>query len=133
MRGLALTAVALHVLLCAVAAFLMLFYATFPFENQSPEQAAADDWLIGAVPLIAILALAIAGGVIGRKVAVAAVGLVAQFGVGAFVVAYALGESDHSDGKLVLYALAVAVTAVGAAAATYAERHGRRPPRTSDA
>ena len=132
MRGLALTAVALHVLLCAVAAFLMLFYATFPFENQSPEQA-ADDWLIGAAPLIAILALAIAGGVIGRKVAVAAVGLVAQFGVGAVVVAYALGESDHSDGRLVLYALAVAVTAIGAAAATYAERHGRRPPRTSDA
>jgi hypothetical protein len=132
MRALAITAVALHVLLCVVAAFLMFFSATFPFENQSAEQAAADDWLIGAAPLVVVLALAIAGGVIARKVAVAAIAVVGQFGVGAVVVGYALGESDHSDGKLVVYALAVAVTAAGAVTATQAEFRGHRLQRKSD-
>jgi hypothetical protein len=132
MRALAITAVALHILLCVVAAFLMFFSATFPFENQSPEEAAADDWLIGAAPLIVVLALAIAGGVVARKVAVATVCLLGQFVVGAVVVGYAVGESDHSDGKLVVYALAVAVTAASAVTATAAEPRGRRLRRKSD-
>jgi quinol-cytochrome oxidoreductase complex cytochrome b subunit len=110
------------VVLCAVAAFLMFFIATFPFENQSPERAAADDWLIGAAPVILILALAIVGAVIARRAALAAVALVAQFAVAAVVVAYALRESDHSDGRLVLYAMAVAVTAVAAVTATHVQQ-----------
>ena len=56
MRPLALTAAALHVVVSAVAAFLMFFVATFPFENQSIDEA-ADDWLIGAVAAVALLAL----------------------------------------------------------------------------
>jgi quinol-cytochrome oxidoreductase complex cytochrome b subunit len=121
MRALALAAAALHVVLCAVAAFLMWFAATFPFENQSPERAAADDWLIGVAPVVLILALAIVGAVIARRAALAAVALVAQFAVAAVVAAYALRESDHSDGRLVLYATAVAVTAIAAVTATYVQ------------
>jgi hypothetical protein len=100
----------------------MYFVATFPFENQSAEQAAADDWLIGAAPLIVIVAIAIGGAVIARHAAVAAVISVAQFVVGAVVVAYALRASDHRDGILVLYALGFAATAVAAVTATHADQ-----------
>jgi hypothetical protein len=108
--------------MCAVAAFLMFFVATFPFENQSTERAAADDWLIGAAPIIVALAIAIVGAVIARRVAVAAFASLAQLALGAIVVAYALHESDHSDSSLMLYALAFAASAVAATAATHAEQ-----------
>jgi hypothetical protein len=106
---------------CAQSQRSMWFAATFPFENQSPERAAADDWLIGVAPVVLILALAIVGAVIARRAALAAVALVAQFAVAAVVAAYALRESDHSDGRLVLYATAVAVTAIAAVTATYVQ------------
>ena len=51
MRAIALTGAALHVLLCTVAGYAMWFFATFPFENQSSEQAEADDWLLAAAGL----------------------------------------------------------------------------------
>jgi len=101
----------------------MVVFATFPFENQTPEQAAADDWLIGVAPLILIFAIAIGGAVIARRVTLAVIASLAQFTVGAIVVAYALRESDHSDGKVVFCALAFAATAVAAVTATRVERH----------
>jgi uncharacterized metal-binding protein len=121
-RALALSAGALHLGLCAVAAFLVFFVATFPFENQSTERAAADDWLIGAALIIVILAIAIVGAVIARRVVVAALASLAQLAAGSIVVAYALRESDHSDSRLTLYALAFAASAVAAIAATHAEQ-----------
>lgn len=122
-RAVALTAAALHLVLCGIAAFIILFLATFPAENQSPRDAAADDWLIGAAFVIVILAIAIVAAAIARWVRVAAVALVAQLAVGAALLAFTLRESQHSDGTLVLYALASAVTA---AAATRAIRVDRR-------
>ena len=122
MRALAVTAAVLHAALCAIAAFLMFFAATFAFENQSPEQAAADDWLVGVAPVIVILAIAIVGAVIARRAALATIALVAELAVAAVVVAYALRESDHSDGKLVLYASAIALSSVAAVIATHVQR-----------
>jgi quinol-cytochrome oxidoreductase complex cytochrome b subunit len=121
-RALGLIAAALHVVLCVVAAFLIYFIATFPFENQSPEAAAGDDWLIGAAAIMLLLAIAIGGAVIARRATVAAIATAAQFVVAAIVLTYALGESDHSDGRLLLYATVVAVTAVAGVTATHAER-----------
>jgi hypothetical protein len=69
-----------------------------------------------------ILAIVIGGVVIARRAAVAAVALAAQLAIAAIVLRYALGESDHSDGKLLFYALVVAVTAVAAVTATQAGR-----------
>jgi hypothetical protein len=100
----------------------MFFAATFAFENQSPEQAAADDWLVGVAPVIVILAIAIVGAVIARRAALATIALVAELAVAAVVVAYALRESDHSDGKLVLYASAIALSSVAAVIATHVQR-----------
>jgi quinol-cytochrome oxidoreductase complex cytochrome b subunit len=121
-RALALTAAALHLVLCAVAAFIMFFVATFPFENQSSERAAANDWLLGGALVIVILAIAIAGAVIASQAGMAAIAALAQFAAGAVVVAYALRESDHSDGRLVLYGLAFAITAVAAVTATQVQQ-----------
>ena len=97
----------------------MFFVATFPFENQSPEEAAGNDWLIGAAAIILLLAIVIGGTVIACLVAVAAVASGAQCVVAGIVLTYALGESDHSDGRLVLYAVAVAFSAIAALTATW--------------
>lgn len=117
MRALALVAAVLHLTVIAAAAFLMSFAATFPFENQSAEDAAADDWLLGAAALIVSLAIAFtvaiafAVAVLARRLALVAVGALAlELVVDAVVLRYALGESDHSDGKLLLAALAGVVT-----------------------
>lgn len=118
MRALALVAAVLHLTVIAAAAFLMWFAATFPFENQSPEDAAADDWLLVAAPLIASLAIvftaaiAFAVAIVVRRLAllVAVGALASELVVDAVVLRYALGESDHSDGKLLLAGLAGVVT-----------------------
>jgi hypothetical protein len=117
-RALALSSAALHLVLCGIAGFLMYFVALFPWENQTPESAAADDWLIGAAAVTVALALLIGGAVVARRRPLASGAVVAQLLVTAVVVSYALGESDHSDGTLTLYVLGVAVTALAAVGAT---------------
>jgi hypothetical protein len=109
-RVLSLTSALVHVALVAAAAFLMWFSASFPFENQSPEDAAADDWLLGVAPLLAVLALLAGGATVARKAKVVAGLLIVEFLVGAVVLTYALGESDHSDGRLILGALAIVLS-----------------------
>jgi hypothetical protein len=122
MRAFALSTAVLHLVLCVLGGLLMLLVATFPVENLSPEERAANDWLIGAAVVIVIVALTLGRGVMVRRVALAAYALGAQFIVGAVVIGYAVGESDHADGKLMLYALAVLGTAVAATAASRAEQ-----------
>jgi uncharacterized membrane protein len=84
-RALGLIAAALHLVLCAVAAFLMFFVATFPFENQTREEAAADNWLIGAAAIMLLLAVVIGGAVIARRAGVGAIAMAVQL-VGAGIV-----------------------------------------------
>jgi hypothetical protein len=124
MGALALVAAVLHLTVIAAAAFLMWFAATFPFENQSPEDAAADDWLLGAAPLIVGLAIAFVVAIVARRLAllVAVGALTAELVVDAVVLEYALGESDHSDGKLLLAALAGVVTGLIAVIAAWRAR-----------
>jgi hypothetical protein len=117
-RVLSLSSALVHVALVAAAAFLMWFAASFPFENQSPEDAAADDWLLGVAPLLAVLALLAGGATVARKAKVVAASLMAEFLVGAVVLTYALGESDHSDGRLILGALAIVLSGTVTATTT---------------
>lgn len=101
----------------ALTAFLLIFWATFPFENQSPEEAASDDWLIGvgvavfAIGLVVMLAI-----VFPQRWAVAAyaVALVA----GGVLLAWALSVSEHSDGKLLVFGSAVELTGLLALASS---------------
>jgi quinol-cytochrome oxidoreductase complex cytochrome b subunit len=130
MRALAVSTALLHLVLCGIAGFFMFFFATFPFENPSPETEAADDWLVGGAAVIVIVALTLLGGVIARRVALSEVVLVAQLIVGAVILSWAVGQTNKSDGVLVLCALAVAIPAVVATAATGAARRSDRTPST---
>jgi hypothetical protein len=93
----------------------MIFAATFPFENQSPEEAAKDDWLVGAaIALVALALLAALAVVFRTRWAVASWGVVALAGIALLV--WALGVSEHSDGKLLLWGTAVELTGLAAVA-----------------
>ncbi len=84
----------------------LVFLATFPFENQSPEEAAADDWLIGAA-----LVLAVCGVVAGLAIALrhrrARIAYALAAGLGIILLAFGLVESEHSDARLLAWGLGV--------------------------
>lgn len=125
MRIFAFIAAAAHVAVTGSAAFAMCFFATFPWENQSPEDAASDNWLLVAAPLLLGLAIAFTVAIFVPRVpvAISLIFLAAEFAVAAVVLRYALGKSDHSDGQLLL--AAVAAAASGIAAAIAARDHRR--------
>ena len=124
LRGLAVAAAVLHACLCVPAALLLFFVGTFSWENQTPEGAGDDDWLAGAAVRIALLAILLGAAVLARRVSVAEFALLAQSIVGAVVVTWAVRESDNSDGRLLLFALAAGASAAIATNATYREQHG---------
>src|SRR5688500_15286013 len=82
LRALALTAAVVHLVLSLLAAALMDFAVTFPFENESPGRTAAEDWLLRASRVVAVLAIVLGGAVVARRVALAAIAAVAQLVVG---------------------------------------------------
>jgi hypothetical protein len=104
----------------AVFAFLMVFLATFPFENQSPEDVGKDDWLIGVAVLLFALGLATALGILLRRVAFAVVAYVAAAGLGVGLLVWAVDVSEHSDGKLLLWGTLIELA--GLAAVTFTRR-----------
>jgi hypothetical protein len=120
-RTLSLFSGLVHVGLVSVGAFAMWLYAVAPVENQSPEQAAADDWLFVTAAPMAGLAIGAGGAIIARNLKLAATALAAEFGLGAVVWTYVLDAVDQSDGRLKLWVLAIAVTGTVAATAAYAE------------
>jgi hypothetical protein len=96
-----------------ITAFLLIFWATFPFENQSPEEAANDDWLIGvAVGVVVVGLVATFGIVFLTRWAVAA--YAAAVVAGGALLAWALNVSENSDGKLLLWAAAIELTGLAA-------------------
>lgn len=96
------------------AAFLTWFVAVFPWENTTPEERAADDWL---VPVAVVLA----GSAVGLLVSVAMswqrwalAALALQTIVSLVVLSYALEGSSHSDGRLLGAAAVIELAAVSA-------------------
>jgi hypothetical protein len=124
LRGLAVAAAVLHACLCVPAALLLFFVGTFSWENQTPEEAAGNDWLVGAALLVALFGILLGAAVLARRVNVAVFALLAQLVVGAGVVTWAVRVSHHSDGKLLLFALAAGASAAIATSATLREQHG---------
>jgi hypothetical protein len=102
------------------AALLLTFFATFPFENQSPEDRAARE-LISAGIVMAFLAL-VTLALIVRHRRSAAAAFAANAAVALSLLTWAVGESDHSDGKLVAWALAVELTGLSAIAVALRDR-----------
>jgi hypothetical protein len=104
----------------AVFAFLMVFFATFPFENQSPEDVGKDDWLIGVAVLLFALGLVTALAILLRRAALAVLAYVAAAGLGVGLLVWAVGVSEHSDGKLLLWGTVIELA--GLAALTFTRR-----------
>src|SRR5437773_2101861 len=116
MRALALTLAVTYLLANAGAALLMSFLATFPFENQTPEQQAGDDWMIGVGIVAAFLALITLIAVVRERQGWARLVFAANAVLGFALLRWAVGVSDRSDGKLVVWFLAIESTVVGAVA-----------------
>jgi hypothetical protein len=99
----------------------MLVWTTFPFENPS-EDPTADDWILGPAAAIVILGVVILVAVIAQRAALIVIAVAAQLAVGSAVFALAVHESQHSDGKVTLFALACALTAAAAATNAFERR-----------
>jgi peptidoglycan/LPS O-acetylase OafA/YrhL len=107
-----------------VVAFLMIFIATFPFENQSPEDVGKDDWLIGVAVILFALALVTALAILLRHVVWAVVAYVAAAGVGIALLVWAVDESEHSDGKPLLWGTVIELAGLAAVAVTRRRESG---------
>ena len=114
MRPLAILFATAHIVGSAVAAYLLFFIATVPFENSEPGD---GEWESAFISIgIALLALAIVTGVgLARRRKWALGSLALHLAVGLTFVWWALGVSDHSDEKLLLFATAVEAAGLFAA------------------
>ncbi|MGH3066456.1 MAG: hypothetical protein ACRDOF_09175 [Gaiellaceae bacterium] len=102
------------------AAWLMWFVGAFRWENQTPEDDAANDRLVPVAGVLLVLAVGVLVAVIVRRWRWAAAGLIVEGAVVAIVFVYALGESTHSDHQLILYT--AGVMALGYAAVALSAR-----------
>jgi hypothetical protein len=100
----------------AAVAFLLVFFATFPFENQSPEDADKGDWLIGIALVLFVLAMVTTLTILLSRLRWAVAAYVAAAGSGVALLVWAIGVSEHSDGKLVVWGTAIELAGLGAVA-----------------
>jgi hypothetical protein len=100
----------------AAVAFLLVFFATFPFENQSPEDADKGDWLIGIALVLFVLALVTTLTILLSRLRWAVAACVAAAGSGVALLVWALDVSEHSDGKLVVWGTVIELVGLGAVA-----------------
>ena len=123
MRTLSLASAAVHVALLGVTAFFALGLALAPFENQSPESEATQDWLLVLAPLLAVLAIAFARAAVARNVKVMAAAWVIEFLLTAAALFYTLGLDSEPDAyvKLIAGTLLILATS-GVATVTVHER-----------
>lgn len=99
-----------------LAGLAIVFFATFPFENQSPEDRAARHWLIPVAPVLFLLALLVLIALVRRQQHRAFAAYVANAAVGFALLAWALRVSEHSDQRLWVSALAVEIAGLAAVA-----------------
>jgi hypothetical protein len=100
------------------------FLATFPFENQSPEEAASDDWLIGVAVGVLLVGLLVTLAVALRTPWAVAAYAGGMAGGGALL-PWAITLSEHSGGKRLLWGSVVELT--GLAAVAFSRAVSRRP------
>jgi hypothetical protein len=93
-----------QLVMSVLAALFMLFVASFPWENLSPGETAEYDRLAYAAPVLVGLAVAMLVAVAKKQPRWATAALVGQVAIGLPIVSFALSKSDHSDGKLVIFA-----------------------------
>ena len=116
-RGQALLAAFVHLILSGFAWFALSFSATFPFEMETPEEAAANDWVLKPAAAIGILGLVIFVVVLAQWAALTVIAVGAQLLLGLVLFALLVREyrTFDNNGLTVPFAIVFALTAVGAA------------------
>lgn len=105
-------------ILCAVAnlavvgctAWFMWFIALFPWENTTPEERAADDWLVPLAIVLAANAVGLLLSIVMSWLGWASGSFALQTALGIGVLGAFIGESEH-DGTFVAAALGVELVA----------------------
>jgi hypothetical protein len=113
-----------HTVALGLALLFAWFVSSFPWESLTPEAESEFDraafLIAGALVSAAVTAIAIAL----RNAFWAILAFVAQLTLAFAALAIALAHSDHSDGRLVLFALCVEAAGAGAVVLS-----ARRAPR----
>jgi hypothetical protein len=95
-----------------LAMLFMFFLATFPFENQPPNQ--PPHWLIGVGVAMTVLAFVVLVAVVVRSIWLSVGAFAVDLTVALVLLYWALRESQHSDGKLLLSGFVVELAGLGA-------------------
>jgi hypothetical protein len=113
----------LNALLVALAALQVAFIGSFTWENRDN---ASDDWLVPLAFALFMSALTVFGGVVTARLWLVVAALVVQAVLGLIALDHALTEwSDHGDGWLIVFAVAIGAT--GALAVVLTRRSSYRP------
>jgi lysylphosphatidylglycerol synthetase-like protein (DUF2156 family) len=115
MRPLALALALAYLVENVVAGYLLFFFATFPFENTA-EDRSNQDWPLAVGAVLVLLAMVTLIAVIVKRRGWAAVTFAANAVLALALLSWPLGQSDHSDGKLVAWTLAIELTGLSAIA-----------------
>lgn len=123
--ALAIALALVHLVVAGFAAWLILL-VSFWSENVTPEQAAENDWLAWVSPLVLLVAVLILVGALLERWQVGALALGVEVVVAAVVLGYAVGESVHSDGQLLLFGIGMLGVASGSVALSAASARRQR-------
>jgi hypothetical protein len=97
-----------------LASLFALFVSSFPWENLEPEDEAEFDRIAALVIAGFVFAAATAVTIAANKLRWAVIAFVAQFAVSMAALSFALSHSDHSDGRLLAFALGVELVGIAA-------------------
>ena len=128
MRPLALALALAYLVENVVAAYVLVFVVTFPFENASADQG-NQDWPFAVGAVLIFLALFTLIAVIVRHRVWATVTFIANVALALALLGWAVGQTSNSDGALVAWTLAIELTGLGAV--TWCNRRLTRVTRVS--
>jgi hypothetical protein len=95
-----------------LATLVMFFLATFPFENQPANK--RPYWLIGVGVAMTVLAFVVVVAVVLRSIWLSVGAFAVDLTVALVLLYWALRESQHSDGTLLLSGFVVELAGLGA-------------------
>ena len=123
MRALSVSLASFFLVVCSLAALLMVFSAWFPYENMSAAELGQDDWLAWAAPFLLGFAVATLAAVVKRRPVLATASFAGVAVLGFVVLRFALIEiSDNSDTEVTAFALTIGVVGAAAVITSFGQR-----------
>ncbi len=89
----------LHSLAVTGIAYVLVFWALFPWENQ--DDPASDDWLIAVAAILFASSAAMFVTLVAKRRRLARIALAVHLAIALAILVGALESSQHSDGQLV--------------------------------